>query len=209
MMEFQKLIVKLTSQINRPLPGKVAHSSASPIERLNTYEYLSQNPSYKSGCVTMLVFPDHGDTRMLLIERADGGDVHSGQISFPGGKREMDDQSLEETALRETYEEVGIDPASIQIIGQLSDLYIPASNYLVHPFLCFSRGVPETLMNPQEVKSILLPPIDVFMIDQLPTSQFQSKLSGIINAPYYPYKKHRIWGATAMMIREMVELLKD
>ena len=142
------------------------------------------------------------------MERADGDDIHSGQISFPGGKREMDDRSMEETALRETYEEVGIDPAEIKIIGKLSDLYIPVSNYLVHPFIALAAKLPATKLNPREAKRILIPPLDIFMLDQMPQDRFKSKVGGWINAPYFPFESYKIWGATAMMISELVEIIK-
>ncbi len=206
-MEFQQIIERITIRIKQPLPGHAAHAHLSPRSRLDTSEYLRLNPAYKSGCVTLLVYPESDITRLLLMERTESNDAHSGQISFPGGKREMDDQSLQETALRETFEEVGIDPSAIQIIGQLSDIYIPVSNYLVHPFVGFANSFPKTKLNPQEVKSILTPELDVFMLDDLPRMQFKSKV-GWIEAPYYSYMDYKIWGATAMMIRELVEIIK-
>ena len=208
-MEFASLVNKLISRLQKPLPGHEAHILAAPKRRLKTEDYLSQNPSYKSGCVIILIFPDEGLTRMVLMERADAGNIHSGQISFPGGRREMDDRTLEETALRETYEEVGIDPAEIKIIGRLSDLYIPVSNYLVHPFLAITQHLPLTKLNEAEVKSILLPPIDIFMIDALKQGHFHSQSGELIDAPYYPYESHKIWGATAMMISELVYVIKN
>ena len=208
-MNFLKLIDQLTLRIMRPLPGQAAHAKVSPSKRLATDDYLSNNPSYKSGCVTILLFPDQEIVRLLLMERSVGNNPHSGQISFPGGKKEMDDQSLEETALRETYEEVGIDPAQINLIGKISDIYIPGSNYLVHPFLGYSMAKPETKLNPLEVKSILIPSLELFLSDDLPKAEFQSKLAGLIEAPYYSFENHKIWGATAMMIRELVEMIKD
>ena len=207
-MDFDSLVTTLVSHLQRPLPGHAAHALAAPKGRLNTAEYLSMNPSYKSGCVIMLVFPEVNHTRMLLMERADGDDIHSGQISFPGGKREMDDRSMEETALRETYEEVGIDPAELKIIGKLSDLYIPVSNYLVHPFIALAERLPATKLNPREAKRILIPPLDIFMLDQMPQDRFKSKVGGWINAPYFPFESYKIWGATAMMISELVEIIK-
>ena len=207
-MEFQQLIERLSIKISQPLPGNAAHAQLSPKSRLATDEYLKQNPAYKSGCVTILVYPDNNVIRLLLMERTDSNDAHSGQISFPGGKREMDDQSLQETALRETYEEVGIDPATIQLVGQLSDIYIPVSNYLVHPFIGYSNSIPEIKLNPLEVKSILTPSLDVFLTNDLPRTRFESR-AGWIEAPYYPYLNFKIWGATAMMIREFMDLIKD
>ena len=207
-MNFLKLIDQLTLRIMLPLPGQAAHAKVSPSKRLATDDYLSNNPSYKSGCVTILLFPDQEIVRLLLMERSVGNNPHSGQISFPGGKKEMDDQSLEETALRETYEEVGIDPATIQLVGQLSDIYIPVSNYLVHPFIGYSNSIPEIKLNPLEVKSILTPSLDVFLTNDLPRTRFESR-AGWIEAPYYPYLNFKIWGATAMMIREFMDLIKD
>jgi 8-oxo-dGTP pyrophosphatase MutT (NUDIX family) len=207
MMLFDDVIAKLRSGIGE-LPGHEAHRLVSPLQRLSTKEYLQNNPSYKTSCVAIILFPDKDVTRVLLMERPDGPNPHGGQISFPGGKREMDDATLLDTALREMYEEVGIAPSAVSMIGQLSELYIPASNFLVHPFVGYSKGVPDFLPNPHEVKNIITPDITTFFDNDLPVFRFESRSFGWIDAPYFPFEKHRIWGATAMIISELIYILK-
>jgi 8-oxo-dGTP pyrophosphatase MutT (NUDIX family) len=207
MMQFEDVIAKLRSGINE-LPGHDAHRLVSPLQRLSTKEYLHNNPSYKTSCVAIILFPDKDVTRLLLMERPDGPNPHGGQVSFPGGKREMDDVTLLDTALREMYEEVGVNPSGVTMIGQLSELYIPASNFLVHPFVGFVKTVPEFSPNPLEVKAVLTPDINTFLVEELPVFRFESRSFGWIDAPYFPFESYRIWGATAMIISELVYILK-
>ena len=208
-MEFRTVIEKLGTELIHPLPGESAHKVLAPLKRLSTVEYLQQFPSYKTGCVAIILFPDGNETRLLLIERADNCPaVHSGQISFPGGRREMDDATLLDTAMREMYEEVGVSPSTIKILGELSQLYIPVSNYLVHPFVGYSEVVPQINMNHAEVKNVIYPALSEILNSELRTDKFESFSSGFIEAPYYPFGSFRIWGATAMMISELLYILK-
>jgi 8-oxo-dGTP pyrophosphatase MutT (NUDIX family) len=207
-MQFSEVITKLHERII-DLPAHDAHSRLAPRERLSTKEYLKQNPSYKTSCVAVVLFPDGDVTRLLLMERPFAATAHGGQISFPGGKREMDDQTLLDTAMRELYEETGVAPSEIKQIGPLSDIYIPVSNFLVHPFAGYAEKIPVFKPNPAEVKSIVLPEIDIFLQDEMPVDRFESRSFGWIEAPYFPFGEHRIWGATAMIIAELAYLLKE
>jgi 8-oxo-dGTP pyrophosphatase MutT (NUDIX family) len=206
-MNFETVIEKLQSNIHF-LPGEEAHRLCAPRKRLSTKDYLSQNPSYKTSCVAVILYPDNGAARLLLMERPDGPFAHGGQISFPGGKREQDDATLLDTAMREMYEEVGISPSEITVLGPLSELYIPVSNFLVHPFICYTSTIPLILPNPAEVKSILTPEIISFDLKEIPVDRFESRSFGWIEAPYFPVEQHRIWGATAMIISELMQLIK-
>ena len=182
--------------------------SVAPRQRLSTKEYLNQNPSYKTSCVSVIIYPENGIARLLLMERPEGPFAHGGQISFPGGKREQDDVTLLGTAMREMYEEVGISPSEITVLGPLSELYIPVSNFLVHPFVGYAASKPLIQPNPAEVKSILTPEIVTFDLNEMPVDRFESRSFGWIEAPYYPVEPHRIWGATAMIISELMHLIK-
>jgi 8-oxo-dGTP pyrophosphatase MutT (NUDIX family) len=206
-MKFDQVISRIQSGILQ-LPGHSAQVLMAPGNRKSTLEYLQEFPSYKPSSVMAVLFPDKDATRMLLIERAERNDLHSGQISFPGGRREMDDASLLDTAFREMYEEVGISPDKVKVLGQLSDLYIPVSNFLVHPFVAYSTGIPSVRINHDEVKQVLLPEIDCFLSEMLLRDKFPGKSSGLIDAPYYSFGEHKIWGATAMVISELAYILK-
>jgi 8-oxo-dGTP pyrophosphatase MutT (NUDIX family) len=206
-MHFDKVIERLKNNIS-DLPADRAHQLLAPRHRLSTKEYLRQNPSYKTSCVAVILFPDDEATRLLLMERQDSSTAHGGQISFPGGKREMDDATLLDTAMREMYEEVGVSPSQVHQIGKLSDLYIPVSNFLVHPFAGYCSSRPVFKPSSREVKNIITPDISVFLLNELPAERFESRSAGWIEAPYFPYENYRIWGATAMIISELVYLLK-
>lgn len=208
MMQFDNVIAKLSNAINL-LPADSAHQLLAPKTRLSTREYIKQNPNYKTSCVAVILFPDGDTTRLLLMERPPAVNAHGGQISFPGGKRESDDITLLDTAMREMYEEVGVNPSLVFQLGQLSDIYIPVSNFLVHPFVGFMKSIPEFNLNPAEVASVILPDITTFIKEELPVSTFESRSAGWIEAPYYPYQQFKIWGATAMIISELVYLIKE
>ncbi len=209
-MNFTECIAKLHTAFNNPLPGYEAQQLLAPFHRKSTAFYLERNPSYKTGCVMIILFPINNQPHLIMIERSDGdGRAHSGQISFPGGRRELDDATLIDVALRETYEEIGVNPSSIKISGELTELYIPVSNYLVHPFVGIIDQLPEFILNTAEVKKVLIPELDLFLKhDGMSTFDFTSYDGSIINAPYYSFGDYKIWGASAMMISELCTLIK-
>jgi len=209
-MNFSSCVARLHNAFEKNLPGHEAHLLMSPAHRLATPVYLEQNPSYKTSCVMLLLYPAKDEqTHLIMIERAEGNSTHSGQISFPGGRREMDDATLLDVALRETYEEIGVDPSTIKSLGQLTELYIPVSNFLVHPFVGIIDRLPGFIPSPSEVKKILTPPLHLFLKLEKPlTHHFKSYDGRTIHAPYYSFEEYKIWGASAMMINELCALLK-
>jgi 8-oxo-dGTP pyrophosphatase MutT (NUDIX family) len=159
----------------------------------------------------MLLFEKAADWHVLLTERmGNPHDPHSNQISFPGGSMEADDPSLEFCALRETMEEVGIAPATIQVIGAMSDLYIPVSNFHVQPFLGWSATPPQYLRQETEVKHILEVPLNLLQnIDNqkvMPVMKAQTYT--LTDVPYFDIEGKMLWGATAMVIAELIEMMK-
>ena len=208
-MIFKDCIAKLQIAFNKPLPGYDAQQLLAPVHRKSTSFYLERNPSYKTGCVMIILFPVNQETHLLMIERSDVG-THSGQISFPGGRREMDDANLMDVALRETYEEVGVNPSTIKFLGALTELYIPVSNYLVHSFVGFIDQLPELIINTTEVKKVLTPQLKIFLNHKgIATHDFSSYDGQVINAPYYAFQDYKIWGASAMIISELCILINS
>src|SRR5690606_5109410 len=135
--EFLDLLPKIEKE---PLLSSKAHIKMAPLERIKYYEnydYSIHNP--RKSAVLSLFYPKDKQTYLLLIVRSEYVGIHSAQISFPGGKMEAFDMSLEDTALRETEEEVGITKDKIKIIKPFSELYIPPSNFLVSPFMGISK----------------------------------------------------------------------
>ena len=151
--EFIKYIPKI---VNQQLPAFTAHAKMAPLERLPTLDpeyYKANNP--RRSAVMMLFYPKNGHAHLILIKRNEYPGIHSSQISFPGGKAEPDDGNLAETAIRETFEEVGVAPQDIDVVMPFTEIYIPPSNFLVAPFLGLSLNEPVFKPNPDEVVEII------------------------------------------------------
>lgn len=158
-----------------------------------------------------LFYPDADrETRLLLILRKVYEGVHSNQIGFPGGKVEEQDLDLLDTALRETHEEVGVSPSAIEVIKELSEVYIPPSNFLVRPYIGIYPDPKPFVPEVNEVERI----VEVYLKDFLDnTNRIQEQLSTSyaknINVPAYRLNGYTVWGATAMMLSEIEELLRQ
>lgn len=143
---------------------------------------------------------------LLLIRRSEDGRIHGGQIGFPGGRSEPTDTDLWFTALREAQEETSITPASIARLGQLSPLYIPHSNFIVNPFVGFTAHPQLFRRQKEEIDEILLIPYPRFFESTcINTSVFET-LRGPVSAPCYAIDDIKIWGATAMIISELLSI---
>jgi len=200
--EFSDIIKK---NIKTGLPGKFAQQKMSPSLRNTSNKEEDINNARKSS-VLILIYEKNNTLHIPLILRTLGGNNHPGQISLPGGKYELSDTSLEYTALRETEEEIGINKKDVEIIAQLSDIYIPNSNFLVSPYIAYLKTKPLFNTNPFEVEDLLEVPIkEIFEEKNIQTFTTEINKHNI-NAPYYAHSKHKIWGATAMILSELKDL---
>lgn len=167
----------------------------------------------RQGAVLALLYPVDGVLSLLLIRRTADGGAHSGQIGFPGGKAEQTDADLLATALREAQEEVGLLSCDVDIIGALSSLYIPVSNFNVHPFVGYTETKPNYILSAVEVESVLEVPIaELFHPERVTKVVVTSPAdkSFIRKVPAYKLEDETIiWGATAMMISELQMLLEE
>jgi len=176
--------------------------------RKTTHELLNENKNYRLSSVLMLLFPDEsGIMNTVFIERPVNNSVHSGQLAFPGGKVEESDLNPQYTALRETEEEIGIAADQVKIIGTLSSLFIPASNFLVYPHLGIYNSIPDFIPSRDEVKSLLPVTIQHLLSLQPVTKSFQTSY-GNLKAPCFEIQNFNLWGATAMMVSEFREMMK-
>jgi len=157
----------------------------------------------------MLFYPKNSQTHLVLILRNSYKGVHSSQIAFPGGKPESTDFDLKETALRETHEEIGVLPNKIEVIRSFTQVYIPPSNYMVHPFLGISKEELQFMPQVEEVAGIIELSLVDFLDERIIQNQkMNTSYATNFDVPGFLIKEHFIWGATAMMLSELKETLK-
>ena len=206
--DFIKYIPKIEKET---LLSTDAHAKMAPLERISYLKeenYRDKNP--RKAAVLMLFYPKNEVTHLALIVRNSYPGVHSSQIGFPGGKVEEYDADLEETALRETHEEVGIEPEKIQIIKPFSEIYIPPSNFLVAPFMGVSHEELSFIPDLDEVKRVLEFSIADFLDDNSITKvKMSTSYATDIEVPAFMVDKYVVWGATAMMLSELKETIKS
>ena len=209
-MFFTDFVKHLPKIEKESLLSRDAHIKMAPLERISysdETQYLDKNP--KKAAVLMLFYPKNERTHLALIVRNSYPGVHSSQIGFPGGKVELSDANLTETALRETHEEVGIAPHQIQVVKTFSEIYIPPSNYLVAPFMGIAYEELTFIPDPNEVKKVLELSIADFLDEQILTKVTMStSYATDIEVPAFQVDKYIVWGATAMMMSELKEVIK-
>ena len=201
--ESHKRIARL---LKKPLPGQHAQFKMAPVERP---EKASDRDTREAG-VLILLYPKDGRLYTVLIQRPVYQGVHSGQISFPGGKQEPGDRDLVHTALRETHEEVGIPPEQIEVLGKLTPLFIPVSNHLVQPVIGTLADPPRMIPDEIEVDRIY----EIRIRDLMePDCRIQNESilenNRQIQAPFFRYDGLQIWGATAMILSEFLEIYRE
>ncbi len=182
----------------------------APLERIEMLKELnieSVNP--KKAAVMMLLYPKLKETHLVLIVRTTYPGVHSSQIAFPGGKVEPHDETLMNTALRETEEEIGVHQSKIEIVKSFTEVYIPPSNFLVSPFLGISESELEFSLQEDEVAGIIELSLNDFLDDRnVVMRKLSTSYATNIDVPAFLVKEHVVWGATAMMMSELKETLK-
>ena len=208
-MNFKNFTDKIEEFKNVELGGLDAQFKMAPKLRLqyNKDKIAANNP--RKAAVLALFYPNKkNETTLLLTQRPSYKGIHSAQISFPGGKAEKTDGNLKETALRETFEEVGVQTSSIKIIRELTDVYIPPSNFLATPFLGFIDKKPAFILNHEVANTIEILVSDLLNENNITTVNLTTSYMKNIDVPCFKIDDHIIWGATGMMLSEIKELLK-
>lgn len=199
-------IQNIKNELKKPLPGLLYQAKMAPVTRLDNY---NPNPSgARKGGVLLLLYFNSNKLYITFIKRAEDGGVHSGQISFPGGKYEPGDKSLIQTAKRETFEEIGVNGSQVEIIGNLTTLYIPVSNYIVHPTVGFTKNIPKFIPNETEVKKVIVFPLEYFLSESNVHSGEIKVRTHRVKTPFYKINEYKIWGATAMIMSEFTEVVQ-
>ena len=209
-MDFKEFLNAIPKIKNIPLPAEESQFKMSPPFREALIKrYEEKRKSAKQAAVLALVYPDgQFTTNLALILRNTYHGVHSAQVGFPGGKVEIEDPDLEATALRETEEEIGVDRTSIQIIKEMTDVYIPPSNYNVRPFLGMCDHIPDFSKQDEEVRDILEVPLEHLLSDErVVTEKVATSYQLEIDVPAFKLNDQIVWGATAMMLSELKDLL--
>jgi 8-oxo-dGTP pyrophosphatase MutT (NUDIX family) len=197
---------RLKKLLERPLPGQNAQLRMAPLERPEK----ASDPETQQAGVLVLLFSSYNELHTVLIQRAVYQGVHSGQISFPGGKMETGDQDIVHTALRETHEEVGISSQQIRVLGKLTPLYIPVSNHMVQPVIGILNQSPRFIPDSKEVARIYEVRVnDLMKPGCLIENEGILENNRHIKAPFYKYNGLRIWGATAMIMSEFLEIYRE
>jgi len=207
-MTIHQTIGKLKTRLKQELPGHQSHLKMVPFERRETIRNLEKCSDPKASSVLILLYSSNGALETLLIKRSQDHSVHSGQISFPGGKRDDADISAVETALRETEEEIGLSRIMIEIVGTLSPLYVSPSNFEITPVIGFTTNLFEPAPNPAEVDEVIRLPI-ALLDGSRKTIDLQVRGFTLYQVPCFSINGHIIWGATAMILQEFLDVLRE
>lgn len=206
-VESHCFFAKLEEKLHKPLPGLNAQLNMVPDPRPENKVYTEVQDFCKRAGVLVLLYLKGTRVFVVLTRRTELVEHHQAQISFPGGRQE-EGENLEQTALRETCEELGIQVSAFQVLGPLTPLYIPPTNYCIYPVVAKMTEPHQFKPSPYEVAEVLEIPLD-YLCDQKTVRRETWTLHGMnVEVPFYFFEGHKIWGATAMVLAEFVEILK-
>lgn len=208
MKKIENFIAKVRERLAKPLPGLDVQMEMAPGVRGRDVEVPD---NAKLSAILALLYPHEGKWFVPFMRRAEDGRVHGGQVSFPGGRKEDFDPDFAHTALREAEEEIGVSREEIELIGPLSPIYIPPSNFLIYPQLGIAKSRPDFVPDPVEVQDIIEVEVEELLEDSIKGMHRVDVFNGhIITAPGYTVNgEHLIWGGTAMMIAEFVQIMRE
>lgn len=204
----QQFIHCLSEVLGAPLPGRAAHATMAPLPHPGWDPDYQPPAPPRQGGVLVLFYRHQNQFYLPLILRPIYNGVHSGQVGFPGGGHEALDVDLTATALREAYEEIGVEPDSVQVLGQLSKLYIRPSNYEVTPTVGWVRRRPDFRTDPYEVARLLEVPLADLQNPKNRHEEDWQLRDRVARVPFFNVCGQIIWGATAMMLSELLAVLK-
>tara|TARA_B100000809_G_scaffold14061_1_gene12759 strand:+ start:615 stop:1247 length:633 start_codon:yes stop_codon:yes gene_type:complete len=198
----------ISEKLEQDLPGKLAQLEAIPYRKKDYGSFNLDNA--KKSAVLILFFLKEKEPHIVLIQRPVYNGAHSGQIAFPGGKVEESDKDIIHTALRESNEEVGVLIEDVDVVGRLTDMYIPVSNFLVTPVVGFVNYMPIFIPDEREVAEIIdLKLTDLTRVSELESAKVNFAKNKVANVPCFNFNGKIVWGATAVMLNELRWILKN
>ena len=202
-----KFFLQMRERIESEKPGLAAQIKMVPNPRPGNQVYTDVEDSCLKAGVLILIYPFQNRLHLVLTRRTEKLERHQAQISFPGGRQEPG-ETREQTALRETCEELGIYSETVHMIGHLTPLYIPPTNYCIYPFVAQADVKPLFTPSPFEVAEILEIPL-AHLLDPQTVRKEMWTLRGVnVEVPFYYFEGHKIWGATAMVLAEFLEMIQ-
>ncbi|WP_107037984.1 NUDIX hydrolase [Brumimicrobium mesophilum] len=193
------------------LPGEDAHIPMSPMGRGRSSEALSRSINHRESAVALIIYEYQNELKCILTERSPYRGMHSGEICFPGGKMEESDEDLKQTAMRESVEEIGLKYEGFELLGKLTPVFIPVSNFSIQPFVFYYTQAPVFVPNIREVAEIFTFPIQqLFEKDIIKKTRI--KLSGnrvLDDTPYFDINNKVVWGATALILHEFKRIFSN
>ncbi|WP_372368937.1 CoA pyrophosphatase [Candidatus Uabimicrobium sp. HlEnr_7] len=205
----QEFLVQLKKQLTSELPGVEAHRKMASYLRITAEQALNRKKNVRLSAVLLLLYAKKESIHTLLIQRPTYKGVHSAQMAFPGGRKEPEDKNLQQTALRETEEELGISRNKINIVGQMTKVYIPPSRYIVAPYIGYMDEPPTLIPDPKEVAEVVSVSLNELLAPEtikkakVAVGKYKMKLK----VPCFDVQQRIVWGATAMMISEFRDIV--
>ena len=192
----------LTRKLKSGLPGKNAHIEAAPFRQIEFSE--KQIRESRKSAVLILFYKKQDELHFVLIQRPKYDGVHSAQIALPGGKVELSDKNIVDTALREAFEEVGIVKDDVQVISQLTDVYIPVSRFNVTPVIGLLNYSPNFKIDNREVDELVEVKLsELTRLEKMTISKIKMTNGGLLEAPSFNFNDKIVWGATALILNEL------
>ena len=206
--DHDELVARVQDRLGGPLPGHEAHAEMAPYAHRTDASVISvEGKDAREAAVLVLLYPHETSSALVLTARQPSLRDHSGQVSFPGGRREPG-ESMTEAALREGYEEVGLDPSAADVLGGLTPLYIPPSRFSVFPIVAATDHRPPFIPQEEEVAALIEVPLPRLLTPDVRQSAPRVLGGGRFEVPYWALAGYEVWGATAMMLAEFVRVLR-
>jgi 8-oxo-dGTP pyrophosphatase MutT (NUDIX family) len=201
-------MTRLAEALARPLPGLPVQMRMSPAPRPGTERILDPHLDCRRAGVLALFYPYQDELCLVLTRRTDSVESHRGQISLPGGSMDPGEDAVA-AALREADEELGVQSASVIVLGQLSPLYIPPSGFCIYPVVAYTAERPVFNANVGEVAEVLEVPLSHLARPATRCEEVWEIRGAPVRVPYYAFETHKVWGATAMVLCELLSLINE